>query len=73
MTKNTTPSNPITMKINRETSTLEIQWDRKSKNIESVLNNLKLFNIEATSKITKQIFNLSTTGGKKINTDIIYI
>ena len=42
MTANTTPSNPITMKINREASTLELQWDRKSKNIEYVLNNLRM-------------------------------
>jgi hypothetical protein len=73
MTTNTTPSNPITMKINREASTLELQWDRKSKNIEYILSNIKIFEIEITSNITKQIINLSTAGGKKRNTDIICI
>ncbi len=72
MKKNTIPSNPINMKINRDTSTLEIQWDRKSSSIEYILNNLKLFNIEATSKITKQILNLASIGGNKSNIDIIY-
>ena len=73
MNTNKTPSRALTMKINRTANTIEIQWDRKIHNTGYILNNLKLFNIELTSKITKQILNLSTLGGKKMNTDIIYI
>ena len=73
MTTKSNTSNPITMKINRNANTLELQWDRKSISIEYVLTNLKIFAIEATSKITKQILNLSSIGGKKLNIDIIYI
>ncbi len=68
-----TPSKALTMKIDRTANTIEIQWDRKSENIDQILNNLKLFNIELTSKITKQILNLSTIGGKKVNIDTIYL
>ena len=73
MNTNKTPSKAITMKIDRVANTIEIQWDRKSSNIDQVLNNLKLFNIELTSKITTQILNLSTIDGKNSSTDIIYI
>lgn len=73
MNTNKTPSKALTMKIDRTANTIEIQWDRKSSNIDQVLNNLKLFNIELTSKITKQIFNFSNLGGKKMSTDIIFI
>jgi len=73
MNTNKTPSKALTMKIDRTANTIEIQWDRKSSNIDQVLNNIKLFNVELTLKITKQVLNLSTLGGKKINTDIIYI
>lgn len=73
MTTKSNSSNPITMKINRTANTIELQWDRKSTSIEYILNNLKLFDIEATSKITKQILNLSSIGGKKSNADIIHI
>ena len=73
MNTNKTPSKALMMKIDRTTNTIEIQWDRKSQNIDQIMNNLKLFNIELTSKITKQILNFSTLGRKKINTDIIYI
>ena len=73
MTTKSNPSNPSTMKINRNANTIELQWDRKSESIGYVLNNLKLFDIEATSKITKQILNSSSIGGKKSNTDTIFI
>lgn len=73
MTTKSNPSNPITMKINRNANTIELQWDRKSTSIEYVLNNLKLFDIETTSKITKQILNLSSIGGKKSNADVVFI
>lgn len=66
-------SNPITMKINRDAHTLEIQWDRKSTTIERILDNLQLFGIEATQKIKNQIITLSSIGGKKSNMDIIHI
>jgi hypothetical protein len=73
MNTNKTPSKALTMKIDRTANTIEIQWDRKSSNIDQVLNNIKLFKIELTSKITNQILNLSTVGGKKSNKDVIYI
>ena len=73
MNTNKTPSKALTMKIDRTANTIEIKWDRKSQNIDQILSNLKLFNIELTSKITKQIINLSTIGGNKSKTDIIYI
>ena len=73
MNTNKTPSKALTMKIDRTANTIEIQWDRKSSNIDQVLNNLKLFNIEVTSKITKQIFNFSNLDRKKISTDTIYL
>ena len=73
MAKKQRLSNPITIKLNRESGTIQLQWDRKSANINYILNNLKLFNLEQTPKITKQIFSLSTIGGKKANTDTIYI
>jgi hypothetical protein len=73
MNTNKTPSKALTMKIDRTANTIEIQWDRKSQNIDQILKNLKLFNIELTSNITKQISNLPTTGSKNYCTDIIYI
>jgi len=73
MNTNKTPSKALTMKIDRTANTIEIQWDRKSQNIDQILNNLNLFNIELTAKITKQILNLSTIGGKKVNIDTIYL
>ena len=73
MNTNKVPSKALAMKINRIAETIEIQWDRKPSNIEQIFNNLKLFNIELTSKITNQILNLSTLGGKKVNIDTIYL
>jgi hypothetical protein len=73
MNINKTPSKALTMKIDRSSNTIQIQWDRKSQNIDQIMNNLKLFNIEPTSKITKQILNFSTLGGKKANIDTIYL
>lgn len=73
MTTKSNTSNPITMKINRDANIIELQWDRKISNIQYILNNLKLFEIKATPKITKQILNLSSIGGKKTNTDTIFI
>lgn len=73
MNTNKTPSKALKMKIDRTANTIEIHWDRKSSNIDQILINLKLFNIEPTSIITKQILNLSTLGGKKVNIDTIYL
>jgi len=61
------------MKINRNTSTIEIQWDRRLENTEYILNNLKLFDLESTPKVRSQLMNLSNIGGKKSNTDTIFI
>lgn len=73
MTTKSNPSNSIIMRINRDANIIELQWDRKSKNIKYVLKNLALFNIELTTKIKSQVRNFSNIGGKKINIDTIYI
>jgi len=73
MTSKSNPSKAFTMKINRNTSTIEIQWDRRLENTEYILNNLKLFDLESTPKVRSQLMNLSNIGGKKSNTDTIFI
>ena len=73
MNTNKTPSKALTMKIDRTANTIEIQWDRKIHNTEYILNNLKMFGIEATPDIARQIINLSIISAGESNKDLISI
>jgi hypothetical protein len=73
MKKFTKPSNTLSIKFNQENQSLEIKWDRKPNNIGYVLNNLSLFNISISQKITKQLLDYSNQSTSKISTDIIFI
>jgi hypothetical protein len=75
MKKFTKPSNTLSIKFNQENQSLEIKWDRKPNNIGYVLNNLSLFNISISQKITKQLLDYSnqSQSTSKISTDIIFI
>ena len=73
MKKFTQPTNTFSIKFNQENQSIEIKWDRKPSNIGYILNNLSLFNISISQKITKQIMNLSNQSTSKISTDIIFI
>jgi hypothetical protein len=71
MKKFTKPTNGYSIKFNQENQSIEIKWDRKPNNIGYILNNLSLFNISITQKITKQILSLSNNQTNKITIDII--
>lgn len=73
MKKFTQPTNTFSIKFDRENQSIEIKWDRKPSNIGYILNNLSLFNISISQKITKQIMELSNQTSSKISTDTIFI
>ncbi len=73
MKKYTNPTNAFAMKIDRQSNTLQIKWDRKPSNIGYILNNLALFNIPTNQRITKQLLTLSNSKTTKTTTDIIHI
>jgi hypothetical protein len=73
MKKFTQPTNTFSIKFNQENQSIEIKWDRKPNNIGYILNNLSLFNISISQKITKQIMDFSNQSTSKISTDIIFI
>ena len=73
MKKFTQPTNTLSIKFNQENQSIEIKWDRKPSNIGYILNNLNLFNISISQKITKQIIYFSNQSTSKISTDIIFI
>lgn len=73
MKKFTKPTNTFSIKYNQENQSIEIKWDRKPNNVGYILNNLSLFNISTSQKITKQIMDLSNQSTSKISTDIIFI
>ncbi len=73
MKKFTKPTNGYSIKFNQENQSLEIKWDRKPNNIGYILNNLSLFNISISQKITKQLMDYSNQYTSKTSTDNIYI
>lgn len=73
MKKFTQPTNTLSIKFNQDNQFIEIKWDRKPSNIGYILNNLSLFKISISQKITQQIMDFSNQSTSKISTDIIFI
>lgn len=65
------PINTIGIKINRKTNQLYINWNRNSEQINSIIENIELFNIKPSDQLIKTIKQIALRPTKRNIIDTI--